>query len=113
MAKRTVALLMVVLALLTLTGCGKPKGMSDANYEACKQIVAVYDAYLDFKLGNKEAGAKVAAISSGMAPDNSVQGTYYAQFGATEGSFLEFSDDPSRVLEDRNDLAEAIGMAKR
>lgn len=111
--KRVVACLLIMLIFAALTGCGKPRGMSDSNYQKCKQLIEVYDAYLDFKIDGKTAGEKITKISSTMDDESTVIGGYYSQSGKSKGAIMTLYDDPSMALEARNELAEGVGLPKR
>lgn len=100
---------------IAFSGCDKSAktmalGITEAEYSAGEQIVQITDNYLDFKITKEQAKAQLKEIEDRLSGTSSTPALYCRSI---VWDLTSLSKNDTDVLEDRNSLAEYLGLAKR
>lgn len=122
---RMLALALVIVIAASSIGCGEPKRpeyISDSLFQYGSKAIEIIDDYLDRKISQKEAKDELQKIEVRgriIQKQDHEEGTREHTYDTLVtskvwyiGSSLDYNTR-SEILEDRNDLADMIGVKPR
>lgn len=107
--------ILFTICIMTFTGCDKSAkckalGITEIEYNAGEQIVQITDNYLDFKISKEQAKTQLEEIDNRLSGVSSSPARYC---NAIIRDLTFSSKNDKDVLEDRNSLAEYLGLRER